>query len=334
MPDTRHQDLIEFVRLHLGSDAGDPQPASSDASFRRYWRVGAQGQNHIVMDAPPEKESCVAFIDVARRLADADLRAPRVLAEDQQQGFLLLSDLGTETLLQALDQRTADSYYRSAMDSLQRMQRQVDGSGLPRYDTLKLRDEMELMPRWFLRSHLALEPDCEEFDIIEGAFVALIHNARVQPQVFVHRDYHSRNLMLGAEVEDPLGILDFQDAVIGPLTYDLVSLLKDCYVRWEPDRVARWAEDYRQRLAGSGMEVPDPRRWQRWFDLMGVQRHLKVLGIFARLYYRDGKAGYLGDLPRVLEYVLESCERYLELEALGKRLQRWTQGRDLTIARA
>jgi len=334
MPTDRQLALASFLEQHLGDDASSPVAASSDASFRRYWRVQANAQTHIVMDAPPDKENCEPFIDIASRLQSAQIKAPQVHAADLSTGFLLLTDLGSQTLLQALDDDSADAYYGSALRSLQRMQQAVDFAGLPRFDQLRLRDEMELMPRWFLRQHLGVEPDCEEYDIIETGFLALIHSARVQPQVFVHRDFHSRNLMLGDDPQAELGVLDFQDAVIGPITYDLVSLLKDCYVRWHPDRVAAWAEGYRQQLQNAGVEVPDSLRWQRWFDLMGVQRHLKVLGIFARLHYRDGKTDYLADLPRVLEYVLETCERYLELETLGKRLAQWTNGRDLTRARS
>lgn len=333
MSDDRHSALLAFVHQHLGSDALAPLPASSDASFRRYWRIQAGGRTHIVMDAPPDKENCAPFIDIAERLRSAQIKAPEVRASDLASGFLLLSDLGRETLLPALDDGSVDAYYGSALRTLQRMQQSVEVDGLPRYDQLRLRDEMELLPRWFLRHHLAVEPDCVEYDIIERAFVALIHNARVQSQVFVHRDFHSRNLMLGENRHAELGVLDFQDAVIGPVTYDLVSLLKDCYLRWHPDRVAAWAEGYRQQLANAGIEVPDSLRWQRWLDLMGVQRHLKVLGIFARLHYRDGKTEYLADLPRVLGYVLETCERYSELEAIGKRLANWTAGRDLTKPR-
>ncbi len=333
MSDDRHSALLAFVHQHLGSDASAPLPASSDASFRRYWRVQAGGRTHIVMDAPPDKENCAPFIDIGQRLRAAQIKAPEVRASDLASGFLLLSDLGTETLLPALNDGNVDAYYGSALRSLQRMQQSVEVGGLPRYDQLRLRDEMELLPRWFLRQHLGVEPDCEEYDIIETAFITLIHSARVQPQVFVHRDFHSRNLMLGEGPHAELGVLDFQDAVIGPITYDLVSLLKDCYLRWHPDRVAAWAEGYRQQLTNAGVEVPDSLRWQRWFDLMGVQRHLKVLGIFARLHYRDGKTEYLADLPRVLGYVLETCERNLELEAIGKRLANWTASHDLTKPR-
>jgi hypothetical protein len=329
MPDARHDALIAFVARHLGASASAPEPASSDASFRRYWRVGTPDGTQIIMDAPPDRENCVPFVDVAGRLERAGVRAPRVRAADLSEGFLWLDDMGTRTVLDELDASNVGELYGGALDTLRQMQLQVDATGLPRYDENRLRDELELLPRWFLQQHLGIELECHDYDRLEQAFLALIHNARVQPQLFVHRDFHSRNLMAG----QPPAVLDFQDAVIGPITYDLVSLLKDCYVRWPPDQVAAWAEGYRRRLQNEGVAVPDGRRWQRWFDLMGLQRHLKVLGIFARLWHRDGKSGYLADLPRVLQYSLEVCERYLELQELGRSLRRWTDDVALGEAR-
>ncbi len=322
MSDPRHAALCAFVADHLGAAASAPEPASSDASFRRYWRVHTPAGSQIIMDAPPERENCDPFIDVAGRLARAGVRAPTVQAMDLEQGFLLLDDMGTRTMLDILSPDNVEVQYGEALEALLRMQLNVAAEGLPRYDENRLRDEMELLPRWFLQQHLGIELECHDYDRLEQSFMVLIHNARVQPQLFVHRDFHSRNLMAGT----PPAVLDFQDAVIGPITYDLVSLLKDCYVRWPPDQVAAWAEGYRLRLHAEGVTVPDGRRWQRWFDLMGLQRHLKVLGIFARLWHRDGKSGYLADLPRVLQYSLEVCERYLELQELGRSLQRWTAG--------
>lgn len=321
--DTRHAALSRFVADHLGTAASAPEPASSDASFRRYWRVRLGQSSRIIMDAPPDKEDCRPFIEVSARLVAGGLRAPRVLAQDLAQGFLLLDDLGNTTLLQALDEHSVQAHYRSAMDSLQRIQR-VPASGLPAYDANRLRDEMELLPTWYLSRHLGLRLDCGELDELEAAFSLLIANALEQPQVFVHRDYHSRNLMVEAQPGAELGILDFQDAVRGPITYDLVSLLKDCYVRWPAERVSAWAEGFRWQLQRAGMAVPDADRWLRWFELMGLQRHLKVLGIFARLYHRDGKPGYLADLPRVHAYALEACARYDELRWLAAALARWS----------
>lgn len=326
MSDPRHAALCSFIATHLGPTASAPEPASSDASFRRYWRVRSGVTTQIIMDAPPEKENCSPFVDVAGRLMRAGVRAPSVQAWDIEQGFLWIDDMGTQTMLDVLCEANVEAQYGAALDCLLQMQLNVECAGLPRYDENRLRDEMELLPRWFLQQHLGIELDCHDYDRLEQAFLVLIHNARVQPQRFVHRDFHSRNLMAGS----PPAVLDFQDAVIGPITYDLVSLLKDCYVRWPPDRVAAWAENHRQRLHRHGIAVPDARRWQRWFDLMGLQRHLKVLGIFARLSHRDGKNGYLADLPRVLQYALEVCDRYLELEDLGRSLRRWTDGIDLS----
>ena len=327
MTDARYAALQAFIEQCLGADVQGPEPASSDASFRRYWRVHGAGGSHIIMDAPPDKENCGPFIDVSARLVQAGLRAPAVLAQDLEHGFLLLDDLGTRTLLQDLRPETVDRYYDSGMRSLLKMQTSVDGSGLPSYDELRLTAEMELMPQWYLQAHLGLQLTCGDWDTLEQSFGLLLRSARSQPQVFVHRDYHSRNLMLGVSDDSELGILDFQDAVIGPITYDLVSLLKDCYVRWPTSRVDDWAERYRQMLAEQGVVVPERSTWLRAFDLMGLQRHLKVLGIFARLHHRDGKSGYLADLPRVHDYCLQVCDRYAELAALGERLRRWAPPR-------
>jgi aminoglycoside/choline kinase family phosphotransferase len=240
-----------------------------------------------------------------------------------------MEDLGDRTLLPELMQTTADRLYGQAMDALLRMQLSADASGLPDYDEQRLVDEMELMPEWFLKRHLGFVPECEQWDVIESAFRALVDNARRQPQVFVHRDYHSRNLLV-TEVASP-GVIDFQDAVRGPVTYDLVSLLRDCYIAWPDDRVYGWAEEYRQRLGEAGMAVPGPEAFRRAFDLMGLQRHIKVLGIFCRLWYRDGKAGYLLDLPRVWKYTHDVGLRYPETAPLVELLTAAIATRDLSI---
>nr|WP_282452852.1 phosphotransferase [Lysobacter sp. CAU 1642] len=303
------------------------EPASSDASFRSYWRTLGVEPSRIVMDAPPDKEDLAPFLDVAARLEAAGVAAPQVLARDIDGGFLLLSDLGSRLLLPELDADRVEDHYARAMALLLRMQRDVDDSGLARYDEARLVTEMELMPTWFVQRHLGITPGCEDWDVIESAFRALLDSAAAQPQCFVHRDFHSRNLML--QEDGALAVIDFQDAVRGPVTYDLVSLLRDCYVEWPDARVEGWVEDYRRRLAAGGLPVPDADRFLRAFDLMGLQRHIKVLGIFCRLWYRDGKAGYLGDLPRVWGYVHRVGLRHPEIRPLVELLDQWIAQRDL-----
>ncbi len=313
-------------------------PASSDASFRSYWRATDEnGATHIVMDAPPALENCAPFIDISARLDTAGLVVPVVLAKDLAQGFLLLPDLGARTLLPELNVASVDRHYQDAMAAILQMQLHADVAGLPNYDAPRLDAEMELFPEWFLKRHLGITPSCEDFDIIEATMMQVRNLALTQPKVFVHRDFHSRNLMLAEPTNAPhrrLAIIDFQDAVRGPITYDLVSLLRDCYIQWPEADVARWVENYRQLSSDAGLHCADRNTFQRWFDWMGLQRHLKVLGIFARLNYRDGKAGYLQDLALVLHYTLSVCARYPELQAFAQWLKQRTDGIDLTQARA
>jgi aminoglycoside/choline kinase family phosphotransferase len=323
--------LAAFAQTHLGALDGPPTSASADASFRSYWRVHLGTRSWVVMNAPPDKEDVGPFIDIAARLRAAGLNAPEVIAQDLAQGFLLLSDLGVRTYLPELDEGSVESLYGDALDALQAMQAHVDASGLPAYDAARLTTEMALFPTWFLRRHLGHEPVPVELELIEECMQRLLHSAAEQPTAFVHRDYHSRNLMIVPGANP--GIIDFQDAVIGPVTYDLVSLLKDCYIQWPLPRVHGWAEAYRQRLVAASMVQVGPTRWRRWFDWMGLQRHLKVLGIFARLNYRDGKAGYLNDLPLVLDYTLSVCQRYGELAPFGEWLEKLARGVDLTRPR-
>lgn len=313
--------LTAFAATHLGALDYAPTAASSDASFRSYWRVASGGRSAIVMNAPPDKEDTRPFVDIAERLLGAGLRAPRIAAVDAAQGFLLLEDFGSATLLPALTETSVDQHYGTALDDLLRMQR-TDTRSLPNYDSALLVAEMELFETWFLRRHLGLELSCDDTDRIEACMSRLVASALEQPQVFVHRDYHSRNLMLLDD--NALGVIDFQDAVLGPITYDLVSLLKDCYIQWPLPRVYGWAESFRQNAMAAGLVAVGPTRWRRWFDWMGLQRHLKVLGIFARLHYRDGKSGYLSDLPLVLDYTLGVCERYGELADFGQWLETLT----------
>jgi len=301
--------------------------ASSDASFRSYWRTVGAAPERIVMDAPPEREDIGPWLAIAERLQRAGLNAPRVLAQDLVNGFLLISDLGNDLLLPALNAASVDHHYSEAMRAVLRMQTAINASDLPVYDESRLVTEMELLPTWFLQRHLGMDIACEQWDVIELAFRALLTNAQAQPQQFVHRDFHSRNLMLS---EHGLGIIDFQDAVRGPLTYDLVSLLRDCYIEWPQSQVEDWVEAYRKQAVNAGLTSADPTRFLRWFDLMGLQRHIKVLGIFCRLWYRDGKAGYLGDLPLVWRYTREVGRRYSEVAPLIDLIETAVGERDIT----
>lgn len=293
---------------------GPVVPASSDASFRSYFRVSTPRGPVILMDAPPEREDSRSFIDVAERLRDCGVNAPRILAADLDEGFLLLSDLGNDCYLACLDENSADTLYGDAIDALVAIQHYGRTAGLPDYDEAMLRNEMALFPDWLLERHLGLDTTPVRAEL-EATMEALVANALEQPRVFVHRDYHSRNLMRTAR--DNPGILDFQDAVTGPVTYDLVSLLRDCYIAWPEARVDGWIEYYRERAAPAGIDVADAATFRRWFDLMGVQRHLKASGIFARLYHRDGKPGYLADIPRTWNHIAALLDRHDELRPLA-----------------
>ncbi|MDZ7829315.1 MAG: phosphotransferase [Halofilum sp. (in: g-proteobacteria)] len=294
-------------------------PASSDASFRRYFRVATPDGPVILMDAPPEFEDSHPFVDIDQRLRDAGVNVPRILAADLEQGFLLLSDLGDDIYLGQLDADNADALYGDALTALVAMQAHGDCRGLPPYDAALLHREMALFPDWLLERHLGLDLR-DARPALSATFERLAASALEQPRVFVHRDYHSRNLMHTAR--DNPGILDFQDAVAGPVTYDLVSLLRDCYVAWPDERVDDWIEHYLRLAGDAGIDTGDAARFRRWFDLMGVQRHLKASGIFARLYHRDGKAGYLPDIPRTWGYIRARFGQYEELEPLAELADR------------
>jgi aminoglycoside/choline kinase family phosphotransferase len=313
--DSRLADLTRWVFEDLGFVGSRIEPASVDASFRRYFRITRGADTYVAMDAPPEKENLEPFLSVARILLGIGLNVPVILATDRERGFLLLSDLGKRQYLDELqaDAAAADRLYADALAALRVMQLgdPVLSRGLPRYDRALLMREMELMPEWFLQRHLGLRISAGERAMLERLFEGLSHAALSQPVTFVHRDYHSRNLLV-TDGNSP-GILDFQDAVAGPVTYDLVSLLKDCYVAWSAPRVRAWALEYREGLLAGGFALGAAApEFLRWFDLIGLQRHIKVLGIFARLYYRDGKPQYLEDLPRVLRYTQEAAEQYAE----------------------
>lgn len=292
--------------------------ASADASFRRYFRVGLEGRTLIVMDAPPEHEDCRPFIHVAGVFGAAGVHVPRVLVQDLEQGFLLLDDLGSTTYLAALEESSADRLYRDAVDALIRIQLGSRPGVLPDYDEALLMREMRLFPEWYVGKHLQAGLTSTQAAVLEETFRLIVDNVLAQGKVFVHRDYHSRNLMVA---EPNPGILDFQDAVYGAPSYDLVSLLKDAYISWEEERVLDWAIRYWEKAKKAGLPVAgDFAGFYRDFEWMGVQRHLKVLGIFARLYHRDGKAGYLQDMPLVMAYLRKACERYGALAPLLRLL--------------
>jgi len=299
------------------------EPASSDASFRRYFRVFSGALSYIVMDAPPDREDVRPYLKVAALLEELGAHVPHVHEADRERGLLLLEDLGTTLYLERLEAGgDSERLYADALDALALIQ--VRGSGacaqLARYDRRELAREMALMPEWFLGRHLALVLTTAEQELLAQSCEFLMSEALAQPLVFVHRDYHSRNLLVRAE-HNP-GIVDFQDALAGPVGYDLVSLLKDCYIAWPRERVVGWVRSFRGRLAAQGGAAgADDAEFLRWFDLVGVQRHIKVLGIFCRLWYRDGKPGYLHDLPRTLDYVRDTCARYAPLAALGRFLE-------------
>ncbi len=317
----RQSQLENWLRTDCGLSDFTLKPASEDASFRRYFRVFlADGCTRIVMDAPPEKENCRSFVDVARRLQQAGVHAPEIYAENVQQGFLLLEDLGKRSYLDVLDDENVERLYGDALAALMTMQACIDPAGLPDYDRDLLLTEMSLFPQWLLQRHLALDLSEYEQSMLDDTFAALADAALEQPRVFVHRDYHSRNLM--ADIEHPPGVIDFQDALRGPVTYDLVSLLRDCYIDWPSTRVNEWAWGYFQLCVQSGvLQDQHENRFLYWFDLMGAQRHLKAAGIFARLNHRDGKPGYLADIPRTLTYIVELGDRREELGRLAKFIE-------------
>ncbi|UCC55218.1 MAG: phosphotransferase [Gammaproteobacteria bacterium] len=320
--------LKHWLEAELAIREYNLTPASSDASFRRYFRVTHDSTSLIVMDAPPDKEDLRPFLTVAKLLFDAGLNVPEVIDMDLEQGYLLLGDLGSILYLDALSDDTVERLYGDALGALAAIQACHPGAGvLPDYDHTLLMTEMALFRDWLVGTHLGITLDAGQSTMLAAAFDLLADNALAQPQVLVHRDYHSRNLMVTGR-NNP-GILDFQDAVIGPVTYDLVSLLRDCYIQWPRVRVEDWALGYQRLALQSGIlraEHEDPQQFLRWFDLMGIQRHLKAAGIFARLNHRDGKPGYLGDIPRTLGYVVEVSGRYPELVELGEFVAREVLG--------
>jgi len=319
--------LAELQRWAEGIDAisgADLTPASGDASFRRYFRLRKGTESFIVMDAPPGKEDCLPFIRVAGYLEAMQLNAPRIMEADLDKGFLLLTDLGSTQYLDRLDEdrSSAGELYDDALAALAVMQSRGGAfqSHLPPYDDALLRIELSLFHDCLCGTHLQIEFNDDDETEWQSLCDLLVSNALDQPQVFVHRDYHSRNLM--ATSDNNPGILDFQDAVEGPLTYDLVSLLKDCYIQWPPEQVRQRVSDYHSQLDASLLGSIDQAGFLRYFELMGVQRHIKAAGIFARLNHRDGKPGYMRDVPRTLSYIVELLPRYDELGFLVELINR------------
>lgn len=312
---SRTLQLEQWLSQRFGAGQFTFAPASEDASFRRYFRVASgKGETCIAMDAPPEQEDCRPFVKVAHLFADAGVHVPQVLAADYEHGFLLLSDLGSRMYLQALDRDSAPRLYDDATGALVAIQRASRADVLPPYGRELLLRELRLFPDWYVARELEATLSARQSKTLADIFERILANNLAQPHVYVHRDYHSRNLM----VSDPNpGILDFQDAVYGPITYDLVSLFKDAYVSWEEELVLDWIIRYWEKARRAGLPVDaDFSVFYRDFEWMGVQRHIKVLGIFARLCHRDGKSGYLKDMPLVMRYLRRACERYADLHPL------------------
>ncbi len=317
--------LWALEKLQLPQVGSDVEVVAGDASHRRYFRLRHGSARYILVDAPPETEKNDAFLAVQEALHAAGVRVPAMLAADLQRGYLLLEDLGSQLLLPQLDAQSVDTWYQQALATTLVMG-QVRTAPVPAYDRALLTEELSRFPHWFLGKLLNISLTKAERTMLAELDAVLVDSALAQPKVLVHRDFHSRNLML---VGGELAVIDFQDAVYGPLTYDAVSLLKDCYVRWPRARVEAWVAGYREQLIGAALLTPevDITQFQRWFDLMGLQRHLKVLGVFARLYLRDGKPAYLQDLPRVCVYVEEVFDLYAaELPALAV-FRDWWQAR-------
>ncbi|WP_434627709.1 phosphotransferase [Pseudomonas sp. Z1-29] len=293
--------------------------ASSDASFRRYFRWQGEGRSLIVMDAPPPQENCKPFVDIAFLLAKSGINVPKIYAEDLERGFLLLNDLGNQTYLDVINGENADDLFGDALQALLAFQQLPMVAPLPSYDVALLRRELELFPEWYVKRELGIEFDTAQQQLWQQASDLLINSALAQPKVLVHRDYMPRNLMLS---EPNPGVLDFQDAVYGPVTYDVTCLFKDAFLSWPEERVRGWLEDYWRQAGTLGIPVqPDFEDFLRASDLMGVQRHLKVIGIFARICHRDGKPRYLADVPRFFAYIEAVIARRPELAPLDELLR-------------
>lgn len=314
MPD-RYNSLQNWLTEILGTSAFNLKPASEDASFRTYHRLFLKNKTFIVMDAPPEQENCKAFIKITKKLRACDVNVPIIHNVNIEQGFLLLSDLGNDLYLNKLNKSSIYELYSDALSTLVAIQVLVNVGGVDEYDKSLLISEMNLFREWLIEKHLNIKLSDSQVKILTTLFDLLVNNALQQPKVFVHRDFHSRNLMVTKE-NNP-GVIDYQDAVYGPISYDLVSILKDCYIKWPKEEIDKWVDFYLNKLYEEKAQYRINRdEFVRWFDLMGVQRHLKASGIFARLSHRDGKHNFLEDIPRTLSYILDLKETYEELQPI------------------
>jgi len=314
MPD-RYNSLQNWLTEILGTSAFNLKPASEDASFRTYHRLFLKNKTFIVMDAPPEQENCKVFIKITKKLRACDVNVPIIHNVNIEQGFLLLSDLGNDLYLNKLNKSSIYELYSDALSTLVAIQVLVNVGGVDEYDKSLLINEMNLFREWLIEKHLNIKLSDSQVKILTKLFDLLVNNALQQPKVFVHRDFHSRNLMVTKE-NNP-GVIDYQDAVYGPISYDLVSILKDCYIKWPKEEINKWVDFYLNKLYEEKAQYRINRdEFVRWFDLMGVQRHLKASGIFARLSHRDGKHNFLEDIPRTLSYILDLKEAYEELRPI------------------
>ncbi len=315
--DIRKKVIQSWLQNQLKMTIDSLTPASSDASFRRYFRISCNNQTYIVMDAPPERENIKAFIDVASLLSTTGINIPKIYHINLEQGFLLLEDFGNQCYLDKLNQDNVDIFYKQALNSLLKLQSKIDFKNcqLPVYDFELLNKELDIFAEWFLEKKLNISITHDYRAIFEKTKQLLINSALEQPKTCVHRDYHSRNLMI-TSANNP-GIIDFQDAVVGPITYDLVSLLKDCYIEWPEQMIDLWLNQYFQHLKDTRLMNNSFDTFKCWFDLMGIQRHLKAIGIFARLHLRDNKSTYLQDIPRTIDYILNTSAKYPELNAFN-----------------
>jgi len=311
----RYNSLQNWLTEILGTSAFNLKPASEDASFRTYHRLFLKNKTFIVMDAPPEQENCKVFIKITKKLRACDVNVPIIHNVNIEQGFLLLSDLGNDLYLNKLNKSSIYELYSDALSTLVAIQVLVNVGGVDEYDKSLLISEMNLFREWLIEKHLNIKLSDSQVKILTTLFDLLVNNALQQPKVFVHRDFHSRNLMVTKE-NNP-GVIDYQDAVYGPISYDLVSILKDCYIKWPKEEIDKWVDFYLNKLYEEKAQYRINRdEFVRWFDLMGVQRHLKASGIFARLSHRDGKHNFLEDIPRTLSYILDLKETYEELQPI------------------
>ncbi|MDH5819392.1 MULTISPECIES: aminoglycoside phosphotransferase family protein [Acinetobacter] len=310
---TQREQLIQsWIASVLGSDQFETHFLAGDASFRRYARIKLNNKTFMLMDAPPEKEDCVPFVTIDEFFDAHGVRVPHIVAKDLENGFLLLEDFGDVLLSNLLNEETVDAYYEQSFKQLIQLQSIAGEGHFPEYSYEKLISELQLLTDWMLPA-LKIQPTESESALIKRSFAILANAALAQPQVIVHRDFHSRNLMK-IDNETELGVIDFQDAVIGADTYDLISITRDAYVQWNADRVYHWFKTFYDLLPASAKEDRDFEQFKKDADMMAIQRHIKILGIFVRLFERDGKSGYLKDLPRVMWYLLEESKPYPELQ--------------------